>query len=181
MHEELRALLLKGSFDLKKWSPVVLDSIDPSLLETMPIQDLTNNDQSKYPKALGVEWDSTQDIMSASLSLPSHYTSTKRGIISDIARTFDILRWLTPTIVTMKVLYQRVWEEKLAWDDPLPQPYVQQHSKWRQELHLRSSITATLQSLPPDLLMGFVMPPSRPMLLSSMSGKSTLITLLLVP
>ena len=142
MHKELRTLLLKGGFDLKKWrssSPVVLDSIDPSLLETLPIQDLTNNDQCKYPKALGVEWDSTQDTMSTSLSLPSNYASTKRGIISDVAQTFDILGWLVPTIVTMKVLYQRVWEEKLAWDDPLPQPYVNQQSKWRQKLHLLSS------------------------------------------
>ena len=74
----------------------------------MPVQDLTSNNQSKYPKALGVEWDSAVDTMSTSLSLPSTYTSTKRGIISDVARTFDVLGWLAPTIVTMKVLYQRV-------------------------------------------------------------------------
>ena len=166
MHKGLRTLLLKGGFDLKKWrssSPVVLDSIDPSLLETLPIQDLTNNDQCKYPKALGVEWDSTQDTMSTSLSLPSNYASTKRA---DVVQTFDVLGWLAPTIVTMKVLYQRVWEEKLAWDDPLPQPYVHQHSKWRQDLHLLSSRKKPLPSLPPDSLfscMGSVMPPSRPM------------------
>ena len=82
---------------------------------------------------------STQDSMSTSLSLPTRFSSTKRGIISDVARTFDVLGWLAPTIVTMKVLYQQLWEEKLAWDEELPQPYVQQHLKWRQELHLLSS------------------------------------------
>lgn len=142
LHTELRSLLLKGGFDLRKWrssSPLVLNSISPSLLETMPVQDLTGNEQSKYPKALGVEWDSAQDTMSTSLSLPTEVKSTKRGIISDVARTFDVLGWLAPTVVTMKILYQRVWEEKLAWDDPLPQPYVDEHSQWRQQLHLLSS------------------------------------------
>ena len=39
----------------------------------------------------------------------------------------------------MKVLYQQLWERKLEWDEQLPQPYVQQHLKWREELHLLSS------------------------------------------
>ena len=76
--------------------------------------------------------------MSTSLSLPDSYQSTKRGIISDIARTFDVLGWLAPSILTMKVLYQKVWEDKLKWDDPLPDGYIYEHSKWRKELPLLS-------------------------------------------
>ena len=83
IYKQLRAILLKGGFDLRKWrssSPTVLASIDPSVRETIPIQDLTDNQPGNHPKALGVEWNSTQDTMSTSLCLPTSYASTKRGI-----------------------------------------------------------------------------------------------------
>ena len=94
IYQQTRALLLKGNFDLRKWrssSSTVLDSIEPSLREKLPVQDLTGSQQGSHPKALGVEWDSTQDTVSTSLCLPTSYSSTKRGIISDVARTFDVL------------------------------------------------------------------------------------------
>ena len=120
LYQSLRGLLAKGGFDLRKWrssSTSVLQAIEPSLHEKVPVQDLVNQIQSPYPKALGVELDSAQDVMSTSLNLPSQYESTKRGIISDITRTFDVLGWLAPTIVVMKIMYQQVWEEKLEWDE----------------------------------------------------------------
>ena len=139
LYQSHRELLAKGGFDLRKWrssSTVVLDSIDPLLRETLPVQDLVDNVQSKYPKALGVEWNSAQDTMSTSLCLPTKHVFTKRGIISNVARTFNVLRWLAPAIVAMKVMYQQVWGEKVDWDDPLPNSYVQRHAWWREELPL---------------------------------------------
>ena len=47
--------------------------------------------------------------------------------ISDIARTFDILGWISPAIVSMKILFQRLWELKLGWDDEIPEELQQQH------------------------------------------------------
>ena len=137
LFHSLRGLLAKGGFDLRKWrssSTTVLNAIDPSLHEQVPVQDLVSQIQSPYPKALGMEWDSSQDVMSTSLSLPSHYASTKRGIISDIARTFDVLGSIAPTIAQMKIMYQEVWEIKLGWDDVLPDQFVGRHATWRQEL-----------------------------------------------
>ena len=100
------------------------------------MQDLLNNVQTQSPKALGVNWDSARDTMSTCLSLPDQFKSTKRGLISDVARTFDVLGWLAPTIVVMKIVYQQVWEEKLEWDTLLPEHYVTQHANWRHELPL---------------------------------------------
>ena len=100
---------------------MVLETIDPSLREKLPVQDLTGSQQGSHPKALGVEWDSTHDTMATSLCLPPSHVSTKRGIISYVARTFDVLGWLAHTIVTMKVMYQQLWERKLGWDEELPQ------------------------------------------------------------
>ena len=139
LFQSLRGLLAKGGFDLRKWrssSPMVLQALEPSLHEKIPIQNLVDQIQSPYPKALGVEWDSAQDVMSTSLNLPTNYESTKRGVISDIARTFDVLGWLAPSIVMMKIMYQQVWEEKLEWDQPLPSKFIQKHATWRHELPL---------------------------------------------
>ena len=71
--------------------------------------------------------------MSTSLYLPTDFASTKQGIISDVACTFDVL---APTIVKIKILYQQLWEFKLAWDDQLPAAQLTQHSEWREQLPL---------------------------------------------
>ena len=140
IQQQSRALLLKRViFNLRKWrssSAQVLDTIDPSLREEIPIQDLVDHQPGNHPKALGVEWDSTLDTMSTSLCLPTKCASTKRGIISDVARMFDVLGWLAPTIVQMKVMYQQLWEGKLGWDEDLPGHFADQHLRWRNELPL---------------------------------------------
>ena len=69
IQQQSRALLLNN---LRKWrstSAQVLDTIDPSLREEIPIQDLVDYQPGNHPKALGVEWDSTLDTMSTSLCL----------------------------------------------------------------------------------------------------------------
>ena len=137
LHVELRSILAKGGFNLRKWrssSQEVLDHIDLALLESMPTLDLVDRHSTSYPKALGVEWESRQDTMSTSINLPDSYASTKQGIVSDVARTFDILGWLAPTILPMKILYQQLWEEKLGWDDPVPPVYLAKHQAWRAQL-----------------------------------------------
>ena len=69
IYQSLRGLLAKAGFDLRKWrssSAAVLQAIEPSLHEKLPVQDLVNNIHSQYPKALGVNWDSNLDTMSTS-------------------------------------------------------------------------------------------------------------------
>ena len=108
LYSNIRALLLKGRFNLCKWrssSYVVAQAIEPTLREKLPTQTLSNCSDSPHPKALGLEWDSMSDTMSTSLNVKPNFNPTKRGIISDIAKTFDILGWISPCIITMKVLY----------------------------------------------------------------------------
>ena len=141
---ELRCMLGKGGFDLKKWrsnSLSVLSHIPVDLIEPMPEQDLVDRHSASHPKALGVAWNSATDSMATHISMPTQFTSTKRGIISDVSKTFDILGWLAPSILPMKVLFQQLWEHKLGWDDPVPDAYRQKHAKWRTELPLLASVT----------------------------------------
>ena len=144
LFSELRCMLGKGGFQLKKWrssSKSVLNHIPEELVEPMPEQDLVDRHSASYPKALGVAWDSASDTMATHIELPTQYTSTKRGIISDVAKVFDVLGWLSPAILPMKVLFQQLWELKLDWDQPVPEQLKQKHARWRAELPLLSSVT----------------------------------------
>ena len=40
------------------------------------------------------------------------------------------------TIIKIKILLQRLWEQKVGWDDPIPQSIVDAWLQWRSELHL---------------------------------------------
>lgn len=68
--------------------------------------------------------------------LPAVDGLTKRELVSDIAKTFDVLGWFSPTIVTVKILLQHVWEEKVDWDDPVPLPIREIWLRWRSELEV---------------------------------------------
>ena len=146
LFKDLKSLLSKGGFELKRWrssSKLVLNSIPDELVEPMPEQDLVNRHSVSYPKALGVAWNSSLDTMATNIQLPKHFVSTKRGVISDVSRVFYILGWLAPAIVPMKVIFQQLWELNLDWDDPVPSPYKERHERWREELPLLSSVGLT--------------------------------------
>ena len=78
--------------------------------------------------------------MATHVELPATYSSTKRGIVSDVARTFDVLGWLSPTILPMKLLYRQLWQLKLDWDEEVPDDLQRLHKQWRDELHLLASV-----------------------------------------
>ena len=142
--QSLRDLLSKAGFELKKWrssSARVLQYIPTDLQESLPQQEMVDNHASAYPKTLGIAWDSRKDAMAAQVQLPDNYTSTKRGIVSDTAKSFDILGWLSPFILNMKILFQQLWKLKLDWDTPLEKELADKHKEWREQLPLLKSIT----------------------------------------
>ena len=138
LYHQLQGLFDKGGFLLRKWhsnEPEVLQHIDPELRERNSVHVIS--DPNEYSKTLGIEWNATSDHFRLTVAdLPSQERLTKRALTSDIAKTFDVLGWFSPTIVKAKVLLQRLWEEKVQWDDPVPQDLYQIWSQWRSELGL---------------------------------------------
>ena len=54
---------------------------------------------------LGVEWNTRLDHFRLAVTQPpSSDVATKRTIVSDIAKTYDVLGWFSPTIVKVKIL-----------------------------------------------------------------------------
>ena len=71
-----------------------------------------------YIKTLGIEWHSVLDHFRLNVAnrLP-HYQLTKRALVSDIAKTYDVLGWFAPVIIKAKILLQKVWESGVDWDE----------------------------------------------------------------
>ncbi|CAI6373987.1 unnamed protein product [Macrosiphum euphorbiae] len=126
--EAIVGLLHNGACELSKWtshSALVLGSISP---------DHRANSVSFDPrdehsvKVLGLHWNTTNDNFAYHTSIPQT-SSTKRQVLSIIARLFDPIGALGPLLLWAKYFMQLLWSNKLGWDDPMPEELL---STWRQ-------------------------------------------------
>ena len=46
--------------------------------------------------------------------------STKRKVLATTASIFDPLGLLSPAVIAYKIFLQKLWQNKLQWDEPLP-------------------------------------------------------------
>ena len=144
LFHQMREVLKKGGFDLRKWrssSTDVLDHIPTDLLESNPVKTSTADNLITHSKALGLHWDSSLDEMSPAISTATLPSSTKRGLVSAIFRTYDVLGWMSPTTLKMKILIQGLWKMEKGWDDPAPEAAVNAYLKWREELKILAAKT----------------------------------------
>ena len=120
-----------------KWNSsdaTVLQSINPNLGDSLEV--LTISESGEYTKALGLKWNTTIDHFHFTIpDSPLPDTITKMIIVSQIAKIFDVFGWFSPVLIKMKILLQRLWEEKIDWDDPIPSST---HDSW---LQLRSQLS----------------------------------------
>ena len=137
LYSDLREVLQHGGFNLCKWRsshPEVLSEIPVELQEALPVKEVTQI--HSQPKALGLEWNSSTDQMSPSIPKTSPHTPTKRGVVSNVSKTFDVLGWISPSILVMKMLFQQFWQLSTGWDEELPHKLLQLHCQWKEELPL---------------------------------------------
>ena len=135
-------LFTEGGFLLRKWNCselAVLDNLLSDLKDLGATQKFQEITQEQYTKTLGIEWNSNSDQFQLTISkLPDLNGITKQQLVSDIAKTFDVLGWFSPTLIKAKILLQRVWEHRIDWDDKVPLPIHNDWLQWRTELHLLS-------------------------------------------
>ena len=93
LQNQLQALFARAEFFLQKWmssEPDVLRHLDPHLLGKQAYWDIT--DLHAFTKVLGIEWDSQCDIFRLAIGeTPSITTLTKRALVSEIAKIYDVL------------------------------------------------------------------------------------------
>ena len=138
LHNQLQVLFATGGFLLRKWNSsesAVLEQIDPELRDIQHTHTII--DSETYTKTLGVEWNSNSDQFRLMVADIVHTeVLTKRALTSDIAKVYDALGWIAPATIKAKILLQRLWEEKIQWDDPVPEALLHIWLRWRTELKL---------------------------------------------
>lgn len=119
LQQEVVNLLGKGHFSLSKWAsncPEILRAVDTDN-QTDNVS-LTSNEDPNI-KILGLQWNPNEDKFSYRIgNFVTVYS--KRSILSTIAKIYDPLGFLAPTILIAKLLIQDLWKLKSDWDTEIP-------------------------------------------------------------
>ncbi|GFS97219.1 uncharacterized protein TNCV_715691 [Trichonephila clavipes] len=81
-----------------------------------------------------------KDIFIFNLKVNFPDNITKRSFLSQSARLFDPLGFLTPCTVSIKIFYQQLWLLKLDWDSPLPEALAMKWKTFQKEFEQVCSI-----------------------------------------
>lgn len=136
LQKDMIEMLARGGFQLHKWC-----ANHPKLLEKIPVGNRSKmlnfeNDGGEVVKTLGLLWDPVSDVFKFSVKPFKKSTErpTKRQIMSDIARLFDPLGYLGPAVMLAKLVMQRLWRDKIPWDDPVDEDVAKDWERFRSEL-----------------------------------------------
>ncbi|XP_055859109.1 uncharacterized protein LOC129921330 [Episyrphus balteatus] len=118
--DEASQLLASAGFNLRKWTSNVKELVEDIQVQDRELDFELPFNLSNHVKALGIKWFPIDDCFSYQNLQPSTEATTKRSILSTIAKLFDPLGWISPCVVTAKIIMQRLWNRGCNWDDPIP-------------------------------------------------------------
>ncbi|XP_064463407.1 uncharacterized protein LOC135374345 [Ornithodoros turicata] len=138
-----QALMAEAGMNLTKWSSNSTELQKyingPSSTAAPSITEPENNIKAgEVSKVLGIVWDHKNDCFRFSgehlLEVLTILRNTKRSVLQMSARVFDPLGFLVPYFIRVKILFQRLWEIGLDWDDRLPDGTLADWRSWSSEL-----------------------------------------------
>jgi len=89
-------------------------------------------------------------ILTYSVDLPINNQVTKRNILSVTSMIFDPLGLLSPCTIIAKILIQKLWLEKLSWDESLPASLHFQWTQYYNQLKLLNNFRIPRQAMAPN-------------------------------
>ena len=116
LKHDLIKLASRGGFNLRKWSSncsELTDNYEDNNIELS---------HDKSMKLLGIQWNPIKDTITYAISNPKNSKRfTKRSILSQIAQLYDPLGLLGPILTRAKLILQQLWQERIDWDESIPQ------------------------------------------------------------
>lgn len=141
--------LKTAQLNLRKWqsnNSQILQAVTTSIAHPSPTQP-TSTSHTDTPstvslsidepsKTLGLNWHCHTDCLTFSIHVPEHTVTliTKRHILSTIAQVFDPLGLVSPCIIEIKIILQKLWIDKCAWDDEVNEDIKRLWLKFTQTL-----------------------------------------------
>ncbi|GFX82166.1 integrase catalytic domain-containing protein [Trichonephila clavipes] len=130
---ELQNLMSAGGFELRKWlctHPEVLSDLSNTLKTNISSHSF---DEESTQKILGLFWDLNEDSFKVRAVL-SDQVSTKRQMLSIIARIFDPLGFVSPSTIILKIILQDLWKAGLDWDDEISSDILNRWNRFQAEI-----------------------------------------------
>ncbi|XP_050043628.1 uncharacterized protein [Dermacentor andersoni] len=135
--QESKDILSQAGMRLHKWMSNDRDLVN--FLENGNVES-TNADagHAAATKVLGVGWNAQTDHFEYNLTSLIDFLSAradnKRFVLQVSARIFDPFGFIAPTTLCVKVMFQKLWELGIGWDDPLPETLQPEWDCWCREL-----------------------------------------------
>lgn len=138
LYTDISALLSSGGFEICQWisnNQEVLDFIPNSKRNAAFSIEVDQQDNLQSTKTLGLHYHPHIDTFTFKVSLPPpDHKVTKRKLLSETARLFDPLGWLSPVIIKAKIMFQQLWQDGYVWDQQLSHELQEQWTTYRNEL-----------------------------------------------
>ncbi|GFQ69720.1 integrase catalytic domain-containing protein [Trichonephila clavata] len=94
----------------------------------------------QHIKILGIAWLPYVDKFTFTITVNETDVWTKRKVLSEVAKIFDPLGWLAPTVIISKIFLQDLWSHHLSWDEELPNSLARQWRIFQEQLPLLTKI-----------------------------------------
>lgn len=141
--KQVTSILHSAGFELRKWlsnEPRIIKglNITSSATEVNTIQ----IGSGEKCKTLGLAWSVQHDALTYNIQNNCRQDTpiTKRTILSHVSQIFDPLGLVTPCTVIAKIILQKLWMERVAWDEVVPKNIAHTWLKLREELLNLNSI-----------------------------------------
>lgn len=85
---------------------------------------------AKNPTVLGLQWAPESDVLLFRRPEVGEVVSSKRRFLSLLSSIFDPLGFISPVLVTGKILLQAMWRLNLGWNQELPAQLLTPVSNW---------------------------------------------------
>uniref|UniRef100_L7LX93 Putative tick transposon n=1 Tax=Rhipicephalus pulchellus TaxID=72859 RepID=L7LX93_RHIPC len=136
LYKEARDIFRNAGMNLRKWT-----SNDAKLRSLFDEEgaDLDRGIRKEGQiKVLGMKWNFIEDVLSFPDTTWRKDVDTrklsKRQVLQAMAKLYDPLGFLTPFSVRAKIMLQKIWMDKIKWDDPLPSQHQSAWKDWAEEL-----------------------------------------------
>jgi hypothetical protein len=140
---QLREMLKLAHFNLTKWTSNEITALSSLSSEDVAPSMQTKSLELEHPsaeRALGVLWNTSADSFTFKVK-EQQKPNTKRGVLSLIGTLYDPLGFISPVLLTPKIMLQSLWQASLGWDDPLPKELETQWLSWVQQLPMVQTVS----------------------------------------
>lgn len=144
IYKEMNSLLSKAGFELQKWmcnNENLLNKIKEMNEGQGEIGEGLQLKEDEIVKLLGLTWNRRSDDFQYSVTLSREPGPvTKRKIISHIAKLYDPLGWVAPSVIIAKILIQKLWIAGLDWDEEVTTKMLIEWNTYLDGLSLLSQV-----------------------------------------